>query len=61
MIIIQKCNRCGAKNRYEKGEYKGREFTNCKECRQPLTICNGYVLGSMDKKEYKQFMKICGI
>ena len=59
MIIIQRCSRCGFKNRYEAENWAGREETDCLKCHLPLTVCSGYVYSLMNEEEIDKFLGIC--
>jgi len=59
--ITSRCKRCGKSNKYKPENWKGREETLCKHCGKILTICSGYIYDLMDEKEFKKFMRICGV
>lgn len=61
MIIKAQCRRCGKLNRYEEKDWFGRENTICTRCHKPLTITSGFIYDSMEKEEFEEFMKICGM
>jgi hypothetical protein len=56
-MIKQKCSNCGHVNMYTSWEYRGRDKTECHQCKHILTICNYINLPSDERGDIDEALK----